>query len=327
MIKLINLLKEIQNGSKKAIIMAGAAGVGKGTFITNVKNKYPQAKILNPDDFYIPKLKEKGVSLDLKNVFKSSPESISKAAQAMGSARGDYEKEIQSSLDNPILIFDITSNSYGPIVKLKTRLEESGYEVMMVYLYAPLATVLKRNDSRYLNTKGEDRSIQPTAVLDTWKGVTENFDNYKQLFGDNFIASTTDDSSVTSESFEELKKKYIEPYTPSSKTIDLPKEVEDDFNEKIKSLGLLNPYEIRKLKQKALEFYTKNKNFMPLSNKKPFGFKENLNSIKKQFEKDKEEKKEFLKLLEPNNPIIKNIIDNSKTKDEVLNKTNEFLKK
>lgn len=324
MIKLTDLLKEIQNG-KKAIIMAGSAGVGKGTFIKDIKSKYPQVKSLNPDDFYSAKLKEKGVSLDLKNAFKADRENAVKAGQAMGSARDEYDKEIKASLNNPILIFDITSNAYDTVIKLKKKLEENGYEVMMVYLFAPLSTVLDRNDKRFEKSKGEDRSLLPTIVVDTWTGVVKNFDNYQNLFGDNFIATTTDDTSVSS-SFGDLKKKYIDPYSVDKKIISLPKDVEEDFNEKIKSLGPLDSFEIEKLKEKALEFYTKNNEFMPLNRKgRTNGFVENLATIKKQSENRKKETEEFLKLLEPNSPTIQNIIKNSKTKDEVLGKINTFL--
>jgi adenylate kinase family enzyme len=240
MIKLTDLLKEVQNG-KKAIIMAGAAGVGKGTFIKDIKNKYPQVKSLNPDDFFNAELKGRGVSLDLKNVYKSDPEGRSISAQAMGTARGKYEKEIQSSLDNPILIFDITSNSYNPILKLKTRLEENGYEVMMVYLFVSLDTVLDRNDKRFEKSKGEDRSLFPPMVVKTWKGVVENFEKYQQLFGDNFIPTTTDDTPISSYSYEELKDKYIKPYYPDPTTTKekTEKEVQQAEKERAELLQLL----------------------------------------------------------------------------------------
>jgi adenylate kinase family enzyme len=325
MIKLVELLKEIQN-NKKAIIMAGSAGVGKGTFIKDIESKYPQVKSLNPDNFFNTKLKEKGISLDLKNAFKTDRENAAKAGQAMSSARDEYEKEIKSSLNNPILIFDITSNAYDPILKLKTRLEENGYKVMMVYLFAPLSTVLDRNDKRFEKSGGKDRSLLPTIVVDTWTGVVKNFNNYQNLFGDNFIATTTDNISLSS-SFEDLKKKYIDPYNVDKKIITLPKDVEEDFNEKIKSLGSLNSFEIEKLKEKALDFYTKNNKFMPLEKQGRLnGFKKNLTTIRKQSEDRKKETKEFLELLKPNNPTIQNIIKNSKTKDETLDKINTFLK-
>ena len=325
MIKLIQLLREVTN-SPKAIIMAGAAGVGKGTFIKDIESKHPQTIILNPDDFYVPQLKAKGVSLDLKNTFKNDREAMSKSGEAMATARGEYEKKIKSSLGSPILIFDITSNSYDPILKLKTRLEENGYEVMMVYLYASLDTVLDRNDKRYEKSGGEERSIQPTAVVNTWKGVVSNFEKYQQLFGDNFISTTTDKTPVTSKSFKELKNKYITPYNPPEKVINLPKDVEDDFNKKIKSLGSLNKFEVLKLKEKALAYYNKYNQFMPLEKQgRTNGFIENLNSIKKESKENEQEKEEFLKLLEPNNPIIQAIILSFKSKDEVLNKVNIFL--
>lgn len=240
MIGLISLLKEIQR-KPKAIIMAGSAGAGKGTFIEKIKSKFPETKVLNPDDFSNPKLKEKGISLDLKNVFKSDPEGRSKAAQAMGSARADYEKELQASLNSPILIFDVTSNSYNPIAKLKSRLEQNGYEVMMIYLYASLDTALDRNDKRFEKSNGKDRSLFPPMVVKTWKGVVENFDKYQQLFGDNFISTTTDNTPISSYSYEELKDKYISPYSPDPSTTQekSPNDIKKMEKEKNELLDLL----------------------------------------------------------------------------------------
>ena len=52
----------------------------------------------------------------------------------------------------------------------------------MLYVYTDLETSLKRNQERFEKSDGEDRSLLPGAVLSTWKGVTQNFNDYQDLF-------------------------------------------------------------------------------------------------------------------------------------------------
>ena len=64
MISLVQLLREAQD-KPKAIILAGAPGVGKGYILRGLD--LGGLKVMNIDDIYINMLKKANVSLDLKN--------------------------------------------------------------------------------------------------------------------------------------------------------------------------------------------------------------------------------------------------------------------
>jgi len=63
--KLYDLLLEVAKGPK-AVILAGAPGAGKSTVVGDAL-KGKDLTILNIDDIYVPLLKQRGVSLDMKN--------------------------------------------------------------------------------------------------------------------------------------------------------------------------------------------------------------------------------------------------------------------
>ena len=152
----------------KALILAGAPGAGKSSFIEGVKD----ALILNVDDYYIRNLKDLGVSLDLKN---ADAEDRSKAAKAMAAANKEFRpmtREIILGKKNFIL--DGTAASSRPTLQMKEELEELGYEVMMVYVFASLEKSLDRNETRFQRSQGEDRSLPPAIVMRTWMNVTKS---------------------------------------------------------------------------------------------------------------------------------------------------------
>ena len=71
------------------------------------------------------------------------------------------------------------------ITKIKNTLENAGYNVLMVYVYSSLEKSLRKNEDRFERSKGEDRSLMPGIVLQTWANVTKNFIPYLNLFGNN----------------------------------------------------------------------------------------------------------------------------------------------
>jgi predicted kinase len=165
MYKLRDIILE-QSTNPKALILAGSPGAGKSSFIEGVKD----ALILNVDDYYMRNLKDLNVSLDLKN---ATPEDRSKAAQAMAAANKEFRpmtREIILGKKNFIL--DGTAASSGPTLKLKKELEDLGYDVLMVYVFASLEKALERNDSRFDRSQGKDRSLAPAIVLRTWNNIT-----------------------------------------------------------------------------------------------------------------------------------------------------------
>jgi adenylate kinase family enzyme len=183
MISLVQLLREAQ-GNPKAIILAGAPGAGKSSIVGDLISGI---KVLNIDDYYIQNLKKAGVSLDLK---KGDAESRSKSAIAMQQAKKDYDKELESDIEKRgSIVIDGTAASYN-----KT----------------------KENDDRFERSKGEDRSLMPAIVMSTWKDVTKNFFPYKELFGDNFVATTVDKKLADAQNLEDIITKYIDPYKPTN---------------------------------------------------------------------------------------------------------------
>jgi hypothetical protein len=85
---------------------------------------------------------------------------------------------------------------------------------MMIYVFASLKKALKRNESRFKRSQGEDRSLPPAIVLQTWVNVTKNFDNYRNFFGDNFVSIVNDKKPYTLSNAQDILKLYIEPYAP-----------------------------------------------------------------------------------------------------------------
>ena len=122
----------------------------------------------------------------------------------------------QTIADSESFILDGTSASKNQTIKLLDQLKQAGYDVLMLYVYTDLETSLKRNQERFEKSGGEDRSLAPAIVLRTWLGVTKNYKVYKNMFGDNFIsvANTLQDEKL--KNVEDVVKKYLEPFKPTS---------------------------------------------------------------------------------------------------------------
>ena len=208
MISLIQLLREAQ-GSPKAIILAGAPGAGKGYILRGLD--LGGIKVLNVDDIYVEKLKQANVSLDLKN---ATPEERSEQAKQMAASNKEFKGIVQDTIEGKqSFILDGTAASYNTTVKLKSELDEAGYDVFMLYVYTDLQRSLSQNQDRYEKSEGKDRSLAPAIVMRTWKSVTDNLPKYADLFGNNFVAvaNTLDDKM---QDIDKIIDKYLKPFTP-----------------------------------------------------------------------------------------------------------------
>jgi len=222
MISLLQLLQEAI-GAPKAVILAGAPGAGKSSIVGDIISDLG-LKVLNIDDHFIKNLKDAGVSLDLK---KADAEGRSKAAIAMQAAKKTYDEELAQEVQNRgNIVIDGTAASYKKTEELKSTLENAGYDVFMVYVYSSLEKSLRKNEDRFERSKGEDRSLMPQIVMQTWANVTKNFIPYLNLFGANFTATTKDKQLVDSDSLDDIIKKYILPFKPKDVKEKTPKEIE-----------------------------------------------------------------------------------------------------
>jgi len=208
MIRLRDIILE-QSTNPKALILAGAPGAGKSSFIEDIDN----ALILNVDDYFVRNLKDAGVSLDLKN---ADAEARSKAAKAMAAANKEFRPITRDIiLGKKNFILDGTAASSRPTLALKKELEDLGYDILMVYVFASLEKALDRNETRFQRSQGEDRSLAPAIVLRTWNSITTNYDLYKNEFGNNFVSVVNDKALKKGEPLKDLKTlvdKYVNPY-------------------------------------------------------------------------------------------------------------------
>ena len=208
MISLMQLLKEVQ-GKPVAILLAGAPGAGKGSVLKDLD--LSGLKTLNLDDTIAALSKTDGFTLNQKAADAEDRSKFMKAmAQATKKLKG--EQIPQTIANKESFILDGTSASKNQTIKLVNELKEAGYEVMMLYVYTDLETSLKRNQERFEKSGGEDRSLLPGAVLSTWKGVTQNFKDYQDLFGSNFISVANTGEDETMKDIENILKTYVDPF-------------------------------------------------------------------------------------------------------------------
>jgi len=208
----MELLKEAQ-GAPKAVILAGAPGAGKSSIVGDIISDLG-LKTLNIDDDFIANLKLAGVSLDLKS---ADAEGRSKAAKAMQAAQKSYQQKLDQEIGerDENIVIDGTAASYNKTKALKEKLEAAGYDVMMVYVYSSLEKSLSKNQDRFERSGGEDRSLMPSIVMQTWANVTKNFTPYLDLFGNNFVATTKDKKLANSRDLEDIIDQYIKPFIPT----------------------------------------------------------------------------------------------------------------
>ena len=208
MISLMQLLKEVQ-GRPVAILLAGAPGAGKGSVLADLD--LSGLKTLNLDDTIAALSKTDGFTLNQKA---ADAEDRSKFMKAMAAATKKLKGEQipQAIANKESFILDGTSASKNQTIKLVNELKEAGYEVMMLYVYTDLETSLKRNQERFEKSGGEDRSLLPGSVLSAWKGVTQNFEDYQNLFGDNFVSVANTGDSETMKDIENILKTYVDPF-------------------------------------------------------------------------------------------------------------------
>ena len=208
MISLMQLLKEVQ-GRPVAILLAGAPGAGKGSVLRDLD--LSGLKTLNLDDTIAALSKTDGFTLNQKAADAEDRSKFMKAmAQATKKLKG--EQIPQTIANGESFILDGTSASKNQTIKLVNELKEAGYEVMMLYVYTDLETSLKRNQERFEKSGGEDRSLLPGSVLSAWKGVTQNFEDYQNLFGDNFVSVANTGDSETMKDIENILKTYVDPF-------------------------------------------------------------------------------------------------------------------
>jgi hypothetical protein len=165
MIKLTDLLKEIQ-GSPKAIIMAGGASVGKSTVLNTLKPVLKNFVDLNADKYVEDK---------------DSPMFGNLSAASSQIRKKDLPNTIANKQN---LVYDTTASNLSTLQPVLDELNDAGYETAMIMVYAHPIVSFIRNFKR-------ERKVPAVGVLGTWGNVYSLINDYKRIFGDDFILVST----------------------------------------------------------------------------------------------------------------------------------------
>ncbi len=182
MIKLTQLLLEITS-SPKAIIMAGGASVGKSTILNSIKSSTKDFENLNADKYVEDK---------------DSPMFGNLSAASSQIRKKDLPNAI---INKKNLIYDTTASNLGTLQPTLDDLKNNSYDVMMIMVYAHPIVSFLRNYKR-------ERKVPAVGVLGTWANVYNLLDEYKNIFGDNFILVNTPAGPEEASEIANFEKAY-----------------------------------------------------------------------------------------------------------------------
>ena len=181
-------------GVFKAVFLMGGPGSGKSTVVDQLALKALGLKMVNTDKAFEVGLKKAGMTLDLRGADFDKVDPIrAKAKKITGKNMDAY---ISGRLG---MIFDTTAANKSKIVSYKKMLDKLGYEYKMVFVTTSLANAQHRNSMRA-------RKLPFDIVQKDWEAAMKNADEFKKLFGRDFIEVTNDDD------FNTLKKKASQLY-------------------------------------------------------------------------------------------------------------------
>jgi hypothetical protein len=182
MIKLTDLLKEI-TGKPKAIIMAGGASVGKSTILKSLQPILKDFIDLNADKYVEDK---------------DSPMYGNLSAASVQIRKKDLPNAIANKQN---LIYDTTASNLSTLQPTLDKLNDMGYETMMIMVYAHPIISFLRNYKR-------ERKVPAVGVLGTWVNVYNLLGEYKNIFGDNFVLVATPSSKEETKEIANFETAY-----------------------------------------------------------------------------------------------------------------------
>ena len=151
--------------------------------------------MVNTDKAFENGLKKAGLSLDLRGADFDKVDPI--RARAKKITGKNMDAYIRGRLG---MIFDTTAANKNKIVSYKKLLDKLGYDYKMVFVSTSLQNAQKRNDMRA-------RKLPAEIVQGDWEKARKNADEFKKLFGRDFVEITNDDDVAT------LQKKSMSLYS------------------------------------------------------------------------------------------------------------------
>ena len=165
----------------KAFFMAGGPGSGKSYVVKRTTGGLGM-KIVNSDVQFEKKLKDAGLSTDLRELDPTTRDTIrARAKEITKKQKANY---VEGRLG---LIIDGTGKDYDKIARQATQLKQLGYDVHMIFVNTSLDTALERNATR-------DRKLPDSIVTKSWNDVQKNLGKFSQYFRRNFIVVDNNDA-------------------------------------------------------------------------------------------------------------------------------------
>ena len=187
----------------KAIFMAGGAGAGKSFVVRNVLGQFQGLKTLNNDNFLQYLMKQKGLSMKMPGKEKTQRDKVRKTAKDLTS------KQEQLYTDGRLgIVVDGTGRDLEKTGVIKGKLEDLGYDTMMIYVNTNLKTAIRRNYER-------ERTVPLSVLKKNWNIVQNNIGQFQTMFGGNFHVfdnsdETQPDSASKLEFFGKIVRKFLE---------------------------------------------------------------------------------------------------------------------
>lgn len=154
----------------KAVFMAGGPGSGK-SFVASKLLVGTGLKTVNSDDIFEYLMKKQDMPLDPETIGSPEGQAVRNKAKAM--TKGKEHVLIDGRIG---LIIDGTGKDVDKVRKASNKLEELGYDTMMLFVNTSEDVAQERNLQR-------PRSIPTEMVTKMWRQVQDNLMKFQQIFG------------------------------------------------------------------------------------------------------------------------------------------------
>ena len=157
----------------KAVFLAGGPGSGKGFVVDNMMGGHSTGlKVVNSDDVYEKLAQLQDIDLRDPEVVASpqGQDTREKAKRLTKLKQGNY---IDGRLG---LIIDGTAKDVAKTQDQKQKLEQLGYDTMMVFVNTNLEMAQARNKMR-------PRQLPNEMITKMWHAVQDNMMKFQQMFG------------------------------------------------------------------------------------------------------------------------------------------------
>jgi predicted kinase len=161
--------------SFKAIMMAGGAGAGKSYVIKMTGLKSFGMKVSNSDPTYERMLAKAGLTKKASDIMSAQGQAIRSSAKILT----DKQKEMWLKGRLGIIV-DGTGKDLNDVKEEVKAMQKMGYDVGMIFVNTSLNTSIERDKTR-------ERTLGPELVTQTWKAVQKNRDEFKRMFGAQFV--------------------------------------------------------------------------------------------------------------------------------------------